>query len=99
MRGNTLNTITCRRHPDRPGPALERPPFKGERGERIQQEICATCWKEWLQHQTLLINHFGLDPRKKEARDFLYGQTDAVLFDEGDVVDIDTSQEGTIGAD
>ena len=92
-----MDPITCRRHPDAPSTPLARPPFRSELGQRIQREICTDCWRDWLQHQTLLINHFGLDPRKSESRDFLYGQVRAVLFGEGDVADIDTSKQGTIG--
>ncbi len=91
-----MEQIDCRRHPGEPGPALPRPPFRSELGERIQREICAPCWRDWLQHQTLLINHFGLDPRKAASREFLYAQVRAVLFGEGDVADIDTSKQGTI---
>ena len=92
-----MEQITCLRHPDSPRPALARPPFRSELGERIQQSICADCWRDWLQHQTLLINHFGLDPRKAEAREFLYGQVRAVLFGEGKAAEVDTSKQGTIG--
>ena len=92
-----MDPIACRRHCDAPGPPLARPPFRSELGERIVREICANCWRDWLQHQTLLINHFGLDPRKVESRDFLYGQVRAVLFGEGEVAEIDTSKQGTIG--
>ncbi len=93
-----VNTIDCRRHPGDPAPALPRPPFRSELGERIQREICARCWQDWLQHQTLLINHYGLDPRKAESRSFLYGQIAAVLFGEGEAAEIDTSRQGTITA-
>ncbi len=83
--------MTCCTPPDTPDEPLARPPFRSELGERIQREICARCWRDWLQHQTLLINHFGLDPRKPEAREFLYAQTRAVLFGEGDVAEIDVT--------
>ena len=92
-----MDQIICRKHPKEPGPALARPPFRSELGDRIQREVCARCWRDWLQHQTLLINHFGLDPRKPVSREFLYGQVRAVLFDEGEVAKIDTSKQGTIG--
>ncbi len=92
-----MEQISCLRHPDEPSPALPRPPFRSELGRRIQRRICARCWRDWLQHQTLLINHFGLDPRKPESKEFLYGQVRAVLFGEGEAVEIDTSKQGTIG--
>lgn len=92
-----MSLITCRKHPDQPSPPLSKAPFKGPRGERILNEICQDCWKRWLEHQTVLMNHFGLDPRDKKARDFLYGQLDAVLFDEGEPAAVDTSQKGLVG--
>lgn len=89
-------TIRCRRCGEDEAPKMARPPFKNELGGRIQAEICQQCWSEWLEHQTLLINHYGLDPRDRKAREFLYQQIEAVLFDEGDADDVDTSREGEI---
>jgi len=88
-------TIRCRRC-QKEAAALARPPFKTALGERIVREICASCWQDWLKHQTQLINHYGLDPRDKRARDFLYEQIEQVLFDGGAGKDIDTSKQGTI---
>ncbi len=89
--------IECRKQPGVRCPALERPPFRSPLGERIQREVCADCWRDWLQHQTLLINHFGLNPRDASAREFLYGQIAAVLFGEGEAATIDTRMLGEIG--
>ncbi len=90
-----MQSISCRRcQADRP--ALDRPPFRGERGERIQQQICVDCWAEWLKHQTLLINHYGLDPREASARAFLYEQIDEVLLGDGEARQVDTTRQGTI---
>ena len=86
--------ITCRRCGD--GPALPKAPFRNELGERILAEICVNCWQDWLQHQTLLINHYGLDPRDAKSREFLFQQVEAVLLGEGDAKQVDTSQEGSI---
>jgi len=90
-----LQTIECRRCGD-DAPQLPKPPFRNELGERIHAEICQSCWKDWLEHQTLLINHYGLDPRDPKARDFLYGQIEAVLLGEGEAEEVDTRQEGQI---
>jgi Fe-S cluster biosynthesis and repair protein YggX len=88
-------TLECRRC-GAGGPALEKPPFRTELGERIRAEICADCWKEWLQHQTLLINHYGLDPRDAKSRAFLYEQIEQVLLQGGEGKDIDTTKQGSI---
>ncbi len=86
--------IECRRCSE--GPRLERAPFRNELGERILAEICQNCWKDWLQHQTILINHYGLDPREQKSRDFLYSQVEQVLLGDGDAKQVDTSKEGTV---
>ena len=87
--------MQCQRCERPDAPALDRPPFKSELGDRIQTKICHDCWQEWLQHQTLLINHYGLDPRDRKSRDFLYKQIEEVLLGGGSA-DIDTSQQGSI---
>jgi Fe-S cluster biosynthesis and repair protein YggX len=87
--------IHCRRCDD-DVPALEKAPFRNELGARIAEEICASCWQEWLQHQTLLINHYGLDPRDPKSRAFLYEQIEQVLLQGGEGKDIDTSKQGEI---
>jgi Fe-S cluster biosynthesis and repair protein YggX len=88
-------TIHCRRC-GTDAPRLPHPPFRNELGERVAGEICADCWKDWLKHQTLLINHYGLDPREPQARAFLYEQIERVLLQGGDADQVDTSQQGTI---
>jgi Fe-S cluster biosynthesis and repair protein YggX len=91
-----LSTIHCRRCRRETAPQLARAPFKTELGERITAEVCADCWQEWLKHQTLLINHYGLDPRDAEARTFLYKQTEEALFGTGEAEQVDTSKKGEI---
>jgi len=76
---------------------LERPPLRNELGERVHREICPACWATWLQYQTALINHYGLDPREKKNRDFLEANMESYLFRAGeDAKDIDTSMQGSI---
>lgn len=87
-----LECVRC----GKPGARLDRPPLKNELGERIQQTICRTCWDEWLRYQTALINHYGLDVRDADARQFLTQNMEAYLFETGETEDIDTSQEGNI---
>ena len=88
-------TIRCIRCGEDAAP-LAKPPFRTELGERIVAEVCGACWQDWLQHQTLLINHYGLDPRDAKARAFLYQQIEQVLLGGGDGEEIDTTKQGTI---
>lgn len=59
---------------------MAAPPFRNALGDRIYDAICRTCWTEWLQHQTAVINHYGLDLRDPRAREFLTSQTETFLF-------------------
>jgi len=75
---------------------MAAPPFKDELGARIHQEICNVCWSEWLQRQMQLINHYALDVRTAQAREFLRRNVEAFLFGEGASDEIDTSQQGKL---
>lgn len=59
---------------------LAAPPLPSALGARIYDSICRQCWSEWLQHQTAMINHYGLDLREPSARRFLTEQTEQYLF-------------------
>lgn len=47
----------------------------GELGAQIERSVCAECWKEWLQQQVRVINHYGLKPMLKEDRERIYAFT------------------------
>ena len=91
-----METITCRRCGRDDAPVQGRAPFKNELGERLLATVCGDCWQDWLKHQTSLINHYGLDPRDAEAREFLYAQVEAVLLGGGEAEQVDTSKQGEI---
>ena len=74
-----MSTVNCARCGN-VGAQLPAPPLPTELGGRIYDSICNTCWGEWLQHQTAMINHYSLDLRTPEARKFLSEQTELYLF-------------------
>lgn len=41
-------------------------------GAEIERGVCAECWREWLQAQIRVINHYGLRPAVREDRERLY---------------------------
>jgi Fe-S cluster biosynthesis and repair protein YggX len=81
-------------------PALGFAPFPNELGQRIATEICQPCWAGWLQKQTQIINHYGLDLTSTDAQNFLFDNIKGYLFDEGlptaEQAEIDTSKEGSV---
>lgn len=44
----------------RPGGKLEKQPFKGPLGQRILDDVCRDCWREWIAMGTKVINEMGL---------------------------------------
>jgi len=95
LRAMSEPMIQCRRCGKEAAP-LTKAPFRTELGERIARGICAACWQDWLKHQTLLINHYGLDPRDRKAKEFLYEQIEQVLFEGERGEEIDTTKQGSI---
>jgi Fe-S cluster biosynthesis and repair protein YggX len=61
-------------------PALDRPPFPGDLGQRIYDNVSALAWNLWQEQATLIINHYGLNMADPRANDFLFEQMDAFLF-------------------
>lgn len=59
---------------------LAAPPLPTDLGNRIYDSICEECWKQWLQQQTAMINHYALNLLDPEARKFLAQQTEGFLF-------------------
>ena len=72
-------------------------PFPNELGQRIGAEICGACWKEWLQRQNMIINHYGLDLTNPDAQNFLFDNIRGFLFvDVPATAEIDTTKEGSV---
>jgi len=40
---------------------LEKPPFRGELGQRLFENVSAQAWRSWLEHSKMLINEYRLD--------------------------------------
>ncbi|HEY7681197.1 MAG TPA: oxidative damage protection protein [Gemmatimonadales bacterium] len=55
-------------------------PFQNELGLRVFTQICHVCWGDWLKTQQQLINHYGLNVREQQAKDFLFKQMEQFLF-------------------
>ena len=61
-------------------PGLEQPPYPGEMGEKIFEQISAQAWDLWLAHQTMLINEYRLSLMDPKARQFLNTEMERFLF-------------------
>lgn len=75
-------TIYCRKL-NREAEGLARPPWPGEIGKRIYEEISEQAWRDWLGQQTILINEYKLNPLDREHKRYLIAQMEAHLFGDG----------------
>ncbi len=64
-------------------PALAKPPFPGELGLRIYNEISSLGYKQWSEQATLLVNHYGLNMADPRAQEFLFQQMEEFFFGGG----------------
>ena len=62
---------------------LRAPPYPGELGKRIYENVSQQAWSMWLQHQTMLINEYRLTPIEPKARKFLEEEMEKFFFGEG----------------
>ena len=53
---------------------LDSPPFPGQDGERIYDQISEKAWQEWLTFQTMLINEKQLSLVDPAIRRYLQTQ-------------------------
>ena len=62
---------------------LDSPPFPGELGEKIFQQVSKQAWAKWLAHQTMLINEYRLSLADLKARQFLFTEMENYFFGKG----------------
>jgi Fe-S cluster biosynthesis and repair protein YggX len=67
----------------REAPGLDRPPYPGDLGKRIFENVSKEAWAGWLKHQTMLINEYRLTPIEPKARKFLESEMEKFFFGVG----------------
>ena len=50
---------------------LDFPPYPGELGKKIYDNISKQAWQQWMAHQIILINEHRLNLASKESQKFL----------------------------
>lgn len=69
-------------------PGLDFPPYPGELGKRIYNQVSKEAWAQWLQHQTMLVNENRLNLADQRARQYLARQMERYFFAD-DNMDVD----------
>jgi Fe-S cluster biosynthesis and repair protein YggX len=75
----TVNCVKLSKSAD----GLRRPPYPGELGQRIFDNVSQEAWQMWLKHQTMLINEYRLSPMDPKSRSYLEGEMEKFFFGGG----------------
>jgi Fe-S cluster biosynthesis and repair protein YggX len=62
--------VTCSRC-GRRAEGLPFPPYPDDLGARVQRQVCAACWREYMGRQTMVINEYRLDLMDPRAQEIL----------------------------
>jgi len=62
---------------------LDRPPYPGELGKRIYEQVSKEAWQQWQRHQTILINEYRLPLVDPRARKMLEEEMEKFFFGDG----------------
>lgn len=62
---------------------LDFPPYPGELGKRIFENVSKEGWQAWIRHQTILVNENRLNLADPKARKYLAEQMEAYFFGAG----------------
>jgi Fe-S cluster biosynthesis and repair protein YggX len=63
-------------------PGLSEPPWPGELGQRIYQNVSEQAWKLWEARMRMILNEYRLMPWQKEAQDLMAKAMEEFFFGE-----------------
>ena len=64
-------------------PGLDAPPWPGELGQRVYDNVSAQAWKLWEDRMKMILNEYRLMPWQKEAQDLVARHMEDFFFGEG----------------
>ena len=76
-----VNCIKLKREAE----GLPTPPYPGDLGQQIFENVSRQAWAEWLEHQKMLINEYRLHLADAKAREFLASEMEKYFFGGGEL--------------
>jgi Fe-S cluster biosynthesis and repair protein YggX len=70
-------------HLKREAEGLDFPPYPGELGKRIYENVSKEAFEAWKRHQTMLVNENRLNLADARARQYLARQMENFFFGAG----------------
>lgn len=87
-------TVHCKKL-DKDLEGLEKPPFRGELGQQIFEQISKTAWEQWKDMQIKIINEYRLNMGNPKDYEVLIQQMMAFLnLQDGPVVQVEDPNRG-----
>ena len=68
---------------DKDLPGLDRPPWRGELGKRIYENVSKDAWKLWIEHSKMVMNEYRLNPLDPSSQKVMEEQLQEFFFGEG----------------
>ena len=68
---------------DKDAEGLDFPPYPGELGKRIYENVSKEAWQAWVRLQTMLVNEYRLNMADPKARTYLKEQMEKHFFGDG----------------
>jgi Fe-S cluster biosynthesis and repair protein YggX len=62
---------------------LDRPPFKGELGQKVFDSVSKEAWRLWLEHSKMIINEYRLDLTSEQGQKVWMTELENFFFGEG----------------
>lgn len=63
-------------------PGLDAPPWPGELGQRVYDNVSARAWRLWEDRMKMILNEYRLLPFQKEAQDLVARYMEEFFFGE-----------------
>jgi Fe-S cluster biosynthesis and repair protein YggX len=80
MPNKTVNCVVLKQEAE----ALESPPYPGELGQRILENVSQEGWSRWLERLVTIVNENGLNTSDSKALKMIEKHMLGFFFDEGD---------------
>ena len=68
---------------------LKLPPYPGELGKKIFQQVSKEAWDLWMKQQTMLINEYRLSPAEPRTRTMIAEEMEKFFFGDGSTLPAD----------
>lgn len=80
---------------EREAEGLDKPPFKGDLGQKVFDNISKEAWRSWLEHSKMLINEYRLDLTSEHGQKIWMTELEKFFWGEGSAAPPEFKPEGT----